>query len=728
MPRFLLNGPQLLAILLCFASAAAAIAGSFRLPDEAVQCREASAIFVGKAIAQRSTRNPKGAIETETVFAVQHTIKGVFAEEVILVSLGGVDENDVEWISAAPQFHSGLRYLIFATVDDTGQLRACHGSASVRRMKEQRPFEEELRLRKLSKFASARDDNAADARRLIRNGAMVPNLSPSDSNRNPKEFIQEFKAVTASGLTEYSIPSGSPYLPVRFIAGDRGKPIPYLVDDEILPDGVSRQEALKAVRDAFDAWGRVTSLTFQFEETTYFGKSARDLDFRDGKIRIQLHDKYNTISSISTLGFGGVRANNGGYKNGGSAGRVNGLEYHEIREAYVIVNHRAPQFDSLVTLTEVISHEIGHSLGLAHSSESSNETDASKKEALMYFQTHKDQRGADLRAWDIEKIGKSYPADDTPPWMAKRQTLDATTHPTGWQISNPVVNELHIAAGDLQTPRDNLDFTIISQSLSGGSFTVDGPILRYAPSKPFSDTERLDPQGTSYFDRAVIRAIDGPNASPFVDARIISLNRDTEPLNSPDGIPNWWVSQHFNGTNTFEGPNADPDDDGCDNLCEYLQRTDPLDPNSVVKIQFSPSSRAIFETTSILDIAATASVAPERTFTVPISFSGTAKKGEDFQQLDTRLLFTPDSQAATFLLQLLDDNTYESTESLLLTLQQSPYAASGAYPTFELTITDDEVPSIGNPPSVYIHSISFADEGNTLVIQWSGTEGTKFCP
>jgi len=47
-----------------------------------------------------------------------------------------------------------------------------------------------------------------------------------------------------------------------------------------------------------------------------------------------------------------------------------------------------------------------------------------------------------------------------------------------------------------------------------------------------------------------------------------------------NGLPDWWELQYF-GHLTGTDPAGDPDQDGEDNLAEFLAGTDPTDPSSV---------------------------------------------------------------------------------------------------------------------------------------------------
>jgi hypothetical protein len=50
-----------------------------------------------------------------------------------------------------------------------------------------------------------------------------------------------------------------------------------------------------------------------------------------------------------------------------------------------------------------------------------------------------------------------------------------------------------------------------------------------------------------------------------------------------NGLPDWWEQLYF-GHLTGTDPNADPDQDGANNLAEFLAGTDPTNPNSNLKL------------------------------------------------------------------------------------------------------------------------------------------------
>ncbi len=61
------------------------------------------------------------------------------------------------------------------------------------------------------------------------------------------------------------------------------------------------------------------------------------------------------------------------------------------------------------------------------------------------------------------------------------------------------------------------------------------------------------------------------------------------------GIPQEWMLRYFGGDMfAWPSPNADSDGDGARNIDEFLAGTDPLNPNSVLRIRLQPSTQGLF--------------------------------------------------------------------------------------------------------------------------------------
>jgi len=79
---------------------------------------------------------------------------------------------------------------------------------------------------------------------------------------------------------------------------------------------------------------------------------------------------------------------------------------------------------------------------------------------------------------------------------------------------------------------------------------------------------------------ALVRVLDGNGHLGTSDLFILESAAD---LNG-DGLPDAWQTRYFGTNAVASGPGDDPDHDGFTNLQEFQAGSDPLNPNSAIRI------------------------------------------------------------------------------------------------------------------------------------------------
>jgi CARDB/Matrixin len=192
-------------------------------------------------------------------------------------------------------------------------------------------------------------------------------------------------------------------------------------------DGEPRAPSLgfDQVGAAFAAWSSVSGSSFHYQDG---GTTASFGHRRDGLSTVSFGDPVGQMDD--PVNCGGVLAMGGYFSTSSQQRTVNGQTFNRIVEGDVVVNRGwdgCGFYERFANLAEVVTHELGHVLGLGHSSDA---------DATMAARAHFDGRGAALRADDMAGLRFLYPgANGAPDLMVEGVSASPGTVNAGSSVT-----------------------------------------------------------------------------------------------------------------------------------------------------------------------------------------------------------------------------------------------------------------------------------------------------
>jgi hypothetical protein len=348
---------------------------------------------------------------TEYLMTVERVLKGTVDASVVTVRVPGgraADGSELR-LYGAPRFRKGERAMLFLSprADGTyGILHFLQGAFHRARVGGRDvAYRDESEVRVLpggdgdASRAARHFDRFADwiedrARGEIRERDYMVRLRPSQM----QALVEQFTLFEVDGLN------------LRWFTFDNGGSVAWLAHQggQTGLTGGGFAEFQRALQ----AWNNESGTPIRL---TYGGTTSESAGFDhfDNKNVLLFDDPNQDIEGTFDCSEGGTLAVGGPWSDSSSTGNFNGRRYVRIQAADIVINDgvscrfsRSPNASKM--MEEIYAHELGHGLGMGHSSEDASETNFTLRDALLYFRVHDDGRGARLASDDIAGIRSLY--------------------------------------------------------------------------------------------------------------------------------------------------------------------------------------------------------------------------------------------------------------------------------------------------------------------------------
>lgn len=218
----------------------------------------------------------------------------------------------------------------------------------------------------------------------------------------------------ALAVTNYKLENyGSDDDPIRWFQADQGQPIPFYISKGGDAD-LGEPATIALVQQAMDAWNNVPGSRLRIVYAGTADPTPVD-DCSNPQNIIVFNDPYDEVADRHAAGI--TQPCSG---RAASAVTTNGRAFMPIQRAGIVVGKSLgivpPPYPNTNELAVTLTHELGHAIGLAHSSEDPNESDPNLRSAVMYGDGANPELAASITPDDINGLLELYGHGETVPY------------------------------------------------------------------------------------------------------------------------------------------------------------------------------------------------------------------------------------------------------------------------------------------------------------------------
>jgi hypothetical protein len=329
---------------------------------------------------------------------------------------------------------------------------------------------------------------------------------------NPGRYVVgRAKALPAPIAGKYVFLTPADGVPIRWFRFDAGQSVSWKVSSAGQP-GLGIDSTIAAFQSAIAAWNDDpgTNIGYVYTGTT---TASTGLTRTDGLNAIIFDDPFRNDPSQAVpgtyqCGVGGVVAMGGPFFIASETRAYQGKSYHEATEADIVTNDGTQcLFQNNPTVAaEVFTHELGHTLGLAHSKD---------PQAIMFSKAHNDGRGARLAPDDRAGVSVLYGDGTVTGGGGGGVVLAAPVHLTGHATSSTTA-----VLGWRGKGKSEESFAVEARLIAKGSaFQV---VATVPAGSTGAQVTGLSPKASYSFR---VRAVAGDQVSPYSKVVVVTTPR-----------------------------------------------------------------------------------------------------------------------------------------------------------------------------------------------------------